>query len=73
MSKVTTKYQITIPPEIRKELGIIPGTDVQIKKQGDHFVLIVNPIDEIKKRWQGKFRNGSKTDEYLNEIRGKVS
>ena len=26
MSKVTAKYQITIPPEVREQLGILPGT-----------------------------------------------
>ena len=73
MSKVTEKYQITIPPEVRKELRIVPGTEVDIRKKGGHFVLVVNPINDIQKRWRGKFKNGVTTDEYMNEIRGPVS
>ena len=35
MSKVTVKYQITIPVEVRKELGIVPGGEVDITKEGE--------------------------------------
>lgn len=73
MSKVTAKYQITIPLKVRKELGIVPGSEVDINKEGDQYVLIVNPINELKKKWQGKFKNGSTTNEYMEKIRGKVN
>ncbi|MBI4377974.1 MAG: AbrB/MazE/SpoVT family DNA-binding domain-containing protein [Nitrospinae bacterium] len=72
MSKVTAKYQITIPPEVRKDLGIIPGTNVDITRKGDRYVLIVNPINELKRRWRGRFKDGKTTTEYMDEIRGKV-
>lgn len=72
MAKVTAKYQITIPPEVRKELGIIPGGEVEISKKGDLFVLVVNPIEELKKNWRGKFKGSQKTEDYMNEVRGKV-
>ena len=29
MPKVTDKYQITLPKGLRKELGIVPGADVE--------------------------------------------
>jgi AbrB family looped-hinge helix DNA binding protein len=73
MSRVTAKYQITIPPEIRKELGIMPGTDIGIAKKGDKYVLILNPVIELKKRWRGRFKDSKTTNEYMNEIRGKIS
>ena len=72
MSKVTAKYQVTIPPEVRKELGIVPGAEVEILKEGDRYVLITNPIQEAKRKWRGKFKNNTTTDEYINEIRGEV-
>jgi AbrB family looped-hinge helix DNA binding protein len=72
MSKVTAKYQITIPPEIRKGLRIIPGMEVDIAKKGDKFELIVNPVGELKKRWRGKFKSQQTTDQYLEEIRGRI-
>ena len=73
MSKVTAKYQITIPVEIRKKLGIVPGSEVDITRKGNKYVLIVNPVLELKKRWRGRFRDGKTTDEYIDEIRGKVN
>lgn len=73
MSKVTAKYQITIPVKIRKELGIVPGSEVDITIEGDKYILIVNPINEIKKKWQARFKNGKTTNDYMDEIRGKAN
>lgn len=72
MAKVTTKYQITIPMKVRKELSIIPGSEVDISKEGERYILVVDPIETIKKKWRGKFRDRSTTMEYLEEIRGSV-
>ena len=72
MSKVTSKYQITIPIKIRHELGIVPGTEVDIIKEEDKYIMIVNPINEVKKKWRGKFKNGKTSDYYIDEIRGKA-
>jgi AbrB family looped-hinge helix DNA binding protein len=73
MSRVTAKYQITVPARIRKELRLVPGTDVDIVKEGDKYVLKVNPIDGIKKKWRGKFKNGTSTMQYLEDVRGPVN
>jgi AbrB family looped-hinge helix DNA binding protein len=72
MSRVTAKYQITVPPKIRKELRLVPGTEVDIVKEGDKYVLKVNPADGIKKKWRGKFKNGTTTMQYLDDIRGSI-
>jgi len=71
MSKVTDKYQITLPKGVRKELGIVPGTDVDIVKEGKRFLLVVNPADGIKRKWRGRFKDGSTTGAYLDEVRGR--
>jgi len=73
MSKVTGKYQITIPAEIRKELGIVPGTEIDIAKEGQKYVLVVDPIGAVRRKWCGKFKDGVTTMEYMNEIRGDVN
>ncbi|MDO9287327.1 MAG: AbrB/MazE/SpoVT family DNA-binding domain-containing protein [Thermodesulfovibrionales bacterium] len=73
MSRVTAKYQLTIPREVRRELKITPGTEVDIARKGDKYILVLDPINELKKRWRGRFKNSKTTDEYMNEIRGKVS
>jgi AbrB family looped-hinge helix DNA binding protein len=73
MTKVTAKYQITIPPEVRTELGIVPGSEVEICKEEDRYVLVVDPIAELKKKWRGRFKGKQSSDEYMNQIRGKVN
>jgi len=70
MSRVTGKYQITVPARIRKELRLVPGAEVDIVKEGNKYVLKVNPINGIKKKWRGKFKNGTTTMEYLDRVRG---
>jgi AbrB family looped-hinge helix DNA binding protein len=72
MTRVTAKYQITIPPQVRKSLGIVPGTEVDLVRQGDQFVLVADPIERLKKKWRGKYRSRQTTDEYIEEIRGPV-
>jgi len=73
MSKVTAKYQVTIPVDVRKEMGIIPGAEVAITKKGGKYVLIVNPIETVKSKWRGRFKGGPATMEYMDEVRGKVN
>ena len=73
MSKVTAKYQVTIPLKVRNEMGIVPGTEVDIAKKGQKYFLVVNPIETIKKKWRGKFKGGISTMEYMDEVRGKIN
>jgi AbrB family looped-hinge helix DNA binding protein len=72
MSKVTAKYQITLPKRVRKDLGIVPGAQVDIVKEGKRFVLVVDPAEAIKKKWQGRFRDGSTTADYMDQVRGAI-
>ena len=72
MAKVTAKYQITIPPKVRKALRIFPGSEVDIQKKGSRYVLIVDPIAELKKNWRGKFKDKQTSDEYMNQVRGEI-
>ena len=72
MSKVTRKYQITIPINVRKTLGIIPGSEVDIVSKGSDFVLKANPVEDLKRVWKGRFKNKKSSDEYIVEIRGEI-
>jgi AbrB family looped-hinge helix DNA binding protein len=72
MAKVTAKYQITIPPEVRNDLDIVPGSEVDIRKEGDSYILLVDPIQGLKKRWRGKFKNKQTSEEYMNHVRGEL-
>jgi AbrB family looped-hinge helix DNA binding protein len=73
LSKVTAKYQITIPMKVRKELCIVPGSEVDITKEGQKYVLIVDPIETVRKKWRGRFKGGPTTMEYMDEVRGELN
>jgi AbrB family looped-hinge helix DNA binding protein len=72
MSKVTAKYQITIPPKIRKMMGVVPGAEVDVIPDGDRFVLVLDPVSALKKKWRGICKNGKTTDQVMGEDRGPV-
>lgn len=72
MSKVTRKYQITIPQSVRKAIGLVPGSEVDIVHKGDEFVLKVNPVEDLKRIWRGRFRDEKSSEEYMSEIRGEI-
>jgi AbrB family looped-hinge helix DNA binding protein len=72
MSKVTRKYQITIPINVRKTLGIIPGSEVDIVSKGGDFVLKANPVEDLKRVWKRRFKNEKNSGEYMVEIRGEI-
>jgi AbrB family looped-hinge helix DNA binding protein len=70
MSKVTAKYQVTIPPRIRAALNIMPGIEVNFKEEKGRFFLVKNPgINPIEK-WRGTLKTKRSTDEIMTELRG---
>jgi AbrB family looped-hinge helix DNA binding protein len=72
LPKVTAKFQVTIPLDVRRDLNIVPGTEVDIAREGQRYVLIVDPIQTIKEKWRGKFKGGTTTMEYLDDVRGTI-
>jgi len=59
MSKVTANYQIMLPKRVRRDLGAVPGAEVDIVKDGKRFILVVNSAEGIKRKWRGRYKNGS--------------
>lgn len=47
--KVSKKYQIAVPSEVRKQLRIEPGDNLLVDVQGCHIVLIPEPKDYAKR------------------------
>ncbi len=63
LTKVTRNYQITIPAEIRKALGIKEGEYLSVELRGDEIV-----IRRARRKWK-TFRLGRKlTAEELERI-----
>jgi AbrB family looped-hinge helix DNA binding protein len=46
---VSPKFQVVIPKEIRKKLGLLPGQRIQLVVYGDRIELIpVRPIKRMR-------------------------
>lgn len=70
--RVTQKGQVTIPLEVRRALGIQPGTNVEFAMDADGARLVVDPrdvADEVA-RMRGAGDVELTTDEILELTRG---
>jgi antitoxin PrlF len=69
---LSEKGQVTIPKEIRDDLGLTPGSLLDFTvDQGRIIVRKVIPRDPIASwRGRGKLPSGSSVSDYLNAIRG---
>ncbi len=59
--KITSKGQVTIPQDIREEMGFWPLTEVDFVKQGDKVYLRKAGTDQ------------SRGQQLVNNLRGKAS
>jgi AbrB family looped-hinge helix DNA binding protein len=71
--RITSKGQVTIPNEIRKQAGLMPNTEVEFEfKNG---VVILRPKagsrgEQLIERLRGAFKGcGMTTDEIMRETR----
>ncbi len=76
MSRLTSKGQVTIPKNVRDELRMKPGDEVEFVKNGGEFI-VRKQFDEAKFRaaieeWHGKLGslNGRTSDDIVREMRG---
>lgn len=54
--KVSPKYQVVIPEEIRRSAGIKVGMEVNVlSKSGVVYIVPVKSIEEVSRRLEGKF------------------
>ena len=70
MSKVTAKFQVTIPREVRDALNIMPGVDVGFQKEKGKFYLIKNPNADPIEKWRGALKGSKTTETIMAELRG---
>ena len=70
-STISSKGQITLPVDIRRALGLKPGTRVAFELTGNAAVLRkVQPVDHPVDRVFGVLERKRSVDELLNEMRG---
>jgi AbrB family looped-hinge helix DNA binding protein len=75
MPKVTAKFQITIPKEIREKIDLKPGEEIEIVVLNDNEIIlrrkfkrIRNPLELLieKKKWKEEI-SPEKLDELSEE------
>ena len=69
---VSEKGRITIPKAVRNQLGIGPGTILDVQSsEGKIIAVKISPSDTLSKwRGKGKLPADKNVDEYLQRIRG---
>lgn len=73
-SSVSERGQVTLPKELRDRYGLLAGTPVAFIPSSKGL-LIRKSVDKNNnpfKKLVGIIKDGTKTDDYLNEIRGSV-
>ncbi|MHB8766215.1 MAG: AbrB/MazE/SpoVT family DNA-binding domain-containing protein [Deferrisomatales bacterium] len=73
--KITSKGQVTIPQEIREQLGFLPGTEVTFVAEGNTLRVVKGRSPEgrgsrLVERLRGRATVAMTTDEILALTRG---
>ncbi len=70
--KITSKGQVTIPKEVRLNLGLRPGDQVDFVPDGTGFQLKKRMTANAFSRYRGHLRQlvGHDPDEVVEEMRG---
>ncbi len=69
--KVSSKYQVVIPKEIREKINLEKGDELQVSLQGDTIVMRVKPrsFTEYSLGLHKEVWEGEDTDEYTDRMR----
>jgi AbrB family looped-hinge helix DNA binding protein len=71
--KINPNGQITIPPDIQEQLGLLPGTEIQLEVIGDTLQLRKQPIPnqeaELIANLRGKATRSLTTDDIMQLTR----
>lgn len=72
-AKVTSKGQITIPKEVREQLGVHPGEALGFEEKNGLFFIKKTIRKSPFDKWVGVLKHGKrrKSDEVIEELRGK--
>ena len=75
MTRLTSKGQVTIPKEVRDELGLAPGDDVEFVVDRGVVRLRKGGVDfeAAFRKWSGYLRDfeGQSAEEIIEEMRGR--
>lgn len=70
MSRVTEKGQVTIPKEVREELGIRPGDEIEFVEREDGYQIKKEAEENPFEKWRGAADTEQSVTERMTELRG---
>lgn len=70
MSRVTSKGQVTIPKEVREELGIRPGDEVEFVATDEGYRIRKEVDENPFEKWRGASETDDSVEERMAELRG---
>lgn len=69
-TKISSKNQVTIPVDVLRAAGLVPGDEVRVVKQAPGQLLVARELtpDEVLEKYAGIF-TGMYPPGYLDELR----
>jgi len=64
--KVTRKYQVTIPQEVRRKVGVSVGDQLLVREE-ERKIILEKPVDVEK--LAGSWDHVESTEKFMNEVR----
>lgn len=71
MSRVTSKGQVTIPKEVREQLGIRPGDEIEFEETDEGYVIRKEVEENRFEKWRGVAETDETVEERMTDLRGK--
>ncbi len=75
--RITSKGQVTIPIEIREQVGLLPHTEVRFEVDGDSVRILRQETsvegrgERLLRKMRGRATSGMSTEEILALTRGR--
>ena len=75
--KIGERGQVTIPKDLREQLGLKPETEVEFQVVDNSIVLRKKPRKLALSRWKGRCKKSFEelgyagVDEYIEDVRGR--
>lgn len=70
MSRITSKGQVTIPKEIREELGLRAGDEIAFEETDDGYVLRKDVDENRFEKYRGVADTDETVEERMRDLRG---
>lgn len=70
-TKMTSKGQITLPLEVRENLGLQPGDKVEIVHSPNGYLIKKEALPSPFPKFIGSLKQKGKPDDIIEDLRGK--